>query len=152
PLRHAGAVAVTADAPDDEGVIADLEAVTLTDFADHHLDGRVLKFDYTSALLAVHVLVLRVPVIVLVKHARPQLQPAEQAGVDQLDERAVDRGPADLEAGLFHGVDELFGVEVVVLREDETHHVALLLGVALRAGSTGEVLAELAFRTLGHFH
>jgi hypothetical protein len=41
------------------------------------------------------VFVRRIAVVVLVKHARAQLQPAEQTGIDELKQRAVDGGPAD---------------------------------------------------------
>ena len=97
-------------------------------------------------------LVLRVAVVVLVEHARPHLQAAQQAGVHQLGQGAVDRRPADPEAGPLHVVDELVGVEMVVLAEDVAHHVALLFREALRPRTAGQVLPELVFRTLRHFH
>ena len=65
-------------------VAAALEVVLPADLADHGVDGRVLELDHLAALLAVHVLVLRVAVVVLVEHARPDFEPAQQAGVHQL--------------------------------------------------------------------
>ena len=118
--------------------------------AHRRLDRRTLKLDHLAALFAVQVLVLRIAVIVFVERPRSDLQPAQQARVDELGERAIDRRPADADAGLFHVVDELLGVEMVVLAEDVMDHVALLAGEALRPRTAGEVLAELVFRTLRH--
>src|SRR5262249_51330856 len=56
------------------------------------------------------------------------------------------------QAGLAHVVDQLVGVEVVVLAEDVLDHVPLLLGEALRAWAAGEVLPELVFRGLRNGH
>ena len=101
---------------------------------DRRLDGRALELDHLAALPAAQVLVLRVAVVVFVVHARPQLQAAQQAGVHELGQGPVDRGPADVEAGPFHVIDELVGVEMMVLAEDEPHHVALLVREALAHG------------------
>src|SRR5207249_1518120 len=109
-----------------------------------------LELNHGVAALALQVLVLRVAVVVLVAHPRPDLQAAQEAGVEQLGQGAVDGGPADLEAGLLDVVDELVGVEVVVTAEDVADQVALLSGEALRPGPAGQVLAELVFGTLRH--
>jgi hypothetical protein len=85
---------------------------------------------------------------VFVVHARAEFQAAEQPGIDQLGEGAVDRGPADAELLLLQVINLLVGVEMVVLAEDVPDHVALLFGVALRPGPAGQVLAELVFRRL----
>jgi len=80
----------------------------------------------------------------------PQFQSAQQAGIDQLCQRAIHCGPASAEAGSLHVVDELIRIEVMMLAEDVPHHIALLAGVPLRTWTAGQVLAELRFRTLGY--
>ena len=150
-LGHAGLVAVGADAADDEGVAAALEIVFLADVADHRRDGRILELQHLVAALAEHVVVLRIAVIVLVEGARADLEQAEQSRVHQLAQRPVDGGPADAEARFLHFINEPIGVEMVVLRENVLHHVALLISV-LRLRPAGQVLPELAFRALRHFY
>ena len=78
---------------------AALEVVFAANVPNDVGDGAILKLDHLAARLAVEVLVLRVAVVVLVEHARPQFQAAQQAGVHQLGQGAVDRRPADGEAG-----------------------------------------------------
>src|SRR5262245_58396701 len=94
-FRYPGLVALATGATDDEGVAAGHEMVLPGYFLDRLLDGRVLELDHLAAFLADHVLVLRVAVLVLVIGPAAQLQTPEQAGLDQLAQRAVDRGPAD---------------------------------------------------------
>jgi len=125
--------------------------VLLANLADEAIQGAVLKFDHLAAALAVHVLVLRIAVVMLVEHPRAQFQATQQAGVHQLGERSIDGGPADREAGPLHVIDELLGVEVVVLGEDEAYHVALLAGEALGLGPAGKILPELGLGTLRNF-
>jgi hypothetical protein len=124
------------------------ELLLAADGLQRRLEFGALELDYLAALRALEVLVVRVAVVVLVAHARPDLQAAQQPGIDQLRQRAVDRGAADLEAGLLHRVDEVIGVEMVVLAEDVADHVALLVRVPLWPRSAGEVLAELLFGAL----
>src|SRR5947209_7117373 len=152
PLHHACPVAVLAESADDEGVAGGLEVVAAADLAEDRLQRRVLELDHLVALVAVEMLVLRVAIVVLVVGARAQLELAEQAGVDELRQRAIDRGSADLEVGPFQLVDELVGVEVAVALENVVDHLALLPGVALRARAAREVLAELVDRTLRYRH
>src|SRR5438477_3662573 len=40
----------------------------------------------------------------------------------------------------------------MVPTEDETHHIALLVGVALRPRTAGEEFSEFVLGTLRHFH
>ena len=61
----------------------------------------------------------------LVVHARPQLQAAEQAGVHQLGQGAVHRRPADVEPLALHVLEEPIGVEVVVPAENEADRASL---------------------------
>ena len=131
-------------------MIACLEIVLLADAAHDFVQGGVLELDHAAALLAIHVLVLRVAVVVFVEHARPQLQPPQQAGINQLGKRAVDGGPADLEACPLHVVDQLLGIKVIVLGKDEPHHVALLPRKALRPGPAGQVFAKFVLGRLRH--
>src|SRR5262245_49232996 len=151
-LVRPGLVTLGAGATDEQRVAACVEAV----FAAHHLErlfqGRTLEFDHLAAGAALEVFVLRVAVIVLVALARPQFQLAQQSGIDQFLEGAVDGGAAGLIAALLQRVDELIGVEVVVLLEDVVDQIALLFGVALRPGAAGQVFAELLFGTLGNAH
>src|SRR5437899_2756603 len=152
PLGDAGAIAVGADAADDEGVPVRLEMMLPADVVNDRADGFILEFDDFAALLTDQVFMGRVAVIVLVEHARSELQPAQQARVHQLRKRPVDRCPANAEASLLHIVDELLGVEMVVLGKDEVDHVALLIGRALRLGPAGQIFPKLALGTVRHFH
>ena len=150
-------VALGAGAADDESVAAGVELMLPAHVAHRRLDGRTLKLDHFAALFTAHVFVLRIAVIVFVVHARAQLQSAQQAGIDQFAQGAIDRGPANAETGAFHVVDQLVGIEVMVLAENEAHHVALLAGEPLRTWTAGQVFAEFGFRTLrngysGQFH
>src|SRR5262249_17477724 len=115
--------ALGAGAADDESVAGGLEAVLPAHLAHGGLNGRALELDHLAALGALQVLVLRVAVIVLVAHARADLQPAQQARVHQLRQGAVDRRPADPQAGPLDGVGELVGVEMIVPAEDVLHQV-----------------------------
>ena len=73
-----------AHAADDECVARSLEAVPAANLFDQAFQGRVLKLDHLAALLAEQVFVLGIAVVVLVEHARPDLQAAEQAGIHEL--------------------------------------------------------------------
>ena len=53
-----------------------LEVVFAANIAQDGVDGRILELDHLAALLAIEVFVLGIAVVVLVKHARPQLEPA----------------------------------------------------------------------------
>ena len=100
-------------------------------FFNGRFNGRTLKLNHLPALTALQMLMLRIAVVVFVVHARPQFQATQQSRIDQLGEGAIDRGPADAEARFFHVVNKLIGVEMVVLAENESNHVALLIGKAL---------------------
>src|SRR5262245_15211944 len=96
-------------------------------------------------------LVLRVAIVVLIVHAGADIELAQEAGVHELAESAVDGGPAYLKALALHLFDQAVGVEMIVFAEDIVDHVALLLGKALRARSAGEVFPKLLQRTLRNF-
>jgi hypothetical protein len=145
---HAGAIAFGAGAANDKSMAAGVELMLPTYFAHRHFNGGTLKLDHFAALFAAHVFVLRVAVVVLVVHSLPQFQAAQQAGIDKLAKRAINRGPADAETGAFHVVDEPIRVEMMVLAENILHHVALLVGEALRTWTAGQVFAELGFGAL----
>jgi hypothetical protein len=130
----------------------DLELVLLTDGTDDPLQREVLEFDDLVALLAVQMVMLRIAVVVLVMSALTDVDGAKQASINQFAQSPVDGGPANLNAFTFHFVDELFGVKMIVVPEDEAYHLALLSGEALRPWPAGQVLAELFFRTLRYFH
>jgi hypothetical protein len=53
------------------------ETVLTADVAENGVELRVLELNHFSTHLAVKVLVVRITVIVLVKHARPNFQAAE---------------------------------------------------------------------------
>jgi len=129
---------------------AALKLMLLADLLENMPQSRCLKLDFLIALLADKVLMLRVAVIVFVEHARPEIESAQQARVHQLAERAVNGRPFRLEPSPFHVIDELIGVEVVVLAEDIANHIALLVSVALRARPAGKIFAKLVFRALRH--
>src|ERR1051325_3435887 len=103
------------------------------------------------ALLAVEMIVLRVAVIVLEDGAFAEIDAAQETRVHELVERAIHGRPADAEALHLHLVDQLIGVEVIVLAEDVSHHVALLRGEPLRTRPARQVLAEFFFRRLRYF-
>src|SRR5262245_8279008 len=105
-----------------------MELMLPAHFAHRRLNGGTLKLDHLAALFAAHVLMLRITVVVFVVHARSQFQAAKQAGIDELIQRTIHGGPADAETCLLQVVDKLFGVEVMVLTENEAYHVALLAG------------------------
>ena len=77
---------------------------------------------------------LRIAVIVFVAHAWADLQAAKQPASTSLASVRYTVARLTLEAGPFHVVDQLLGVEVVVLAEDVADHVALLVREALRRG------------------
>src|SRR5438105_3681476 len=97
-------------------------------------------------------LVLRITVIVLEVGLAADLQLAQHAGVDQFGQRAIDRGPAHIEARVFEILDELIGVEMAMPGEDVLDQVLLLLGKSLRRRTAGQILAELIHGRLRHLH
>src|SRR5262249_29884005 len=143
-LGVAGLVAVAAHAADDEGVAAGLEVMLGGDVLQGRLDRLRLEFDHLVAALADQVFVLRVAVVVLVDSPLANFNSPQQPGVDQLRESAIDRWPADAQAGGLDIADQLVGIEMLVLGEDVLDQFALLLREALGRGARGEVLAELA--------
>src|SRR2546425_9150734 len=118
PLRHPCPVALPTQAANNKRVSAGLEALLRANLVNDGVEGGILELDHLVALLAVEMLVLRVAVIMLVKSLGAELETAEQAGVHQLGQGAVDGGPADLQVGMLHLVDELIGVEVAMPAED----------------------------------
>ena len=84
PFGDAGAIAVRADAADDEGVAIRLEMMLPADVVNDRADGFILEFDDFAALLTDQVFMRRVAVVVLVEHARSEFQPAQQTRVHQL--------------------------------------------------------------------
>ena len=105
-----------------------------------------VELDQLVAHLAVQVVVLRVAVVVLVDGPAAERHLPQQAGFDQLVERAVDGRPADLLALVSAGeaVDQLVGVEVVVPLEDEVDQRPPLLRDPLAAAL--QVLLEPLLR------
>ena len=97
-----------------------MELVLPAHFAHGRLDGRTLKLDHLAALLAAHVFVLRIAVVVFVEHARPDFQAAQQTGIDEFVQGAIYRCPADAETGALQIVDQLLGIEMMVLAENVT--------------------------------
>ena len=86
--------------------------------AKNRIELLALELDHRPALLADQMVVERITVVVVEDRARAELDPPEEAGVDQLGERAVNGCPADILAGRLQVLDQLFGVEVRVLGED----------------------------------
>ena len=97
-------------------------------------------------------LVLRVAVVVIEIGIGSEFEFAKQARVNELGQRSVNGRPADVSPGGLEILDKLFGREMMMLRENMLHEIALLPGEPLWARSTGEVLAELVFRSLRHLN
>ena len=88
------------------------------------------ELDQLVALLAVQMIVLRVTVIVLVDGPVVEHHLAQQAGIDQLGQGAIDRGaayalPTHLLAQL---LEQLIGVEMLVVAENPFDDDPPLLG------------------------
>src|SRR5262249_493650 len=99
-----------------------MEAVLAAYLADEGVQFGVLELDDRAASLAVKVLVLRIAVVMFIVHARPQFQATQQAGIDELRKSPINSCPADRQPRLLHIVDQLFGVEMVMLAENEANH------------------------------
>src|SRR5207249_1434710 len=99
---HAVAVTVRADAAYDEVLPGILEIVSPANIPDQGFHARLLELDPLVAHRAVHVLVLRVSVLVLVVFPGLRLQAAEQPRIDELGESAIDGRPADVQSGPAH--------------------------------------------------
>src|SRR4051794_27283926 len=112
----------------------------------------MLKLDDLMARVAKHVLVLGIAVIMLVIRARAEIEAPKKARVDELAESAINGRPAHAKAGVFHLVDQLVGVEVIMLAEDKANHVALLTRVALRPRPRHQILPKFFFGRLGNFN
>src|ERR1700722_7773151 len=84
PLGDARSVALRAAAADDQRVPGGVEVLLPAHFTYYSVQRRALKFDHLAALPTLKVLVLRVAVIVLVAHPRPDFELAEQTGIDEL--------------------------------------------------------------------
>ena len=82
PLGDTSAIAVGADAADDEGVAVRLEMMLPADVVNDRADGFVLELDDFAALLTDQVFMRRVAVIVLVGASIRQAKLAEQPRFD----------------------------------------------------------------------
>jgi len=128
--------AVGADAGDEHAVALDEELMFPGHRVADPLQLGAVELDQGVAHLAVEVIVAGVAVVVLVHATAAQRHLPQQARLDQLAQRAVDGGPADLALGdqFPQVVDELFGVEVIVVAEHLFDDHPPLLGDALAAG------------------
>jgi len=94
------------------------------------------EFDQLFTLLAIEMVVLRVPVIVLVHRPASERHLTQQACFHQLAQSSVHRGPADGLIGEFfrtHFGNKFFRIEVLVVLEDMFHQQTPLFGNALAA-------------------
>lgn len=96
------------------------ELVQLAEFVAHGDQFGAGEFQQLIALGAMKMVVLRVAIVVFIDRAAVEREAAEQAGVDEFIQRAIDRRPTDVVrvAGwrqLFH---QLIGVEMFMPAED----------------------------------
>ena len=91
-----GAGAVGADAGDDEAVAGDAKLMLAAELVAQLLQLLVLELEELVALGAVEVVVLGVAVVVLIDGAAVEDEFAKQARIDELAERAIDGGAADV--------------------------------------------------------
>lgn len=124
------AAAIVADSGDDHPVSRDAEAM----FVGHRLADRLqlvcLELNQLIANLAIQMIVLRVSIIVLVYGPAAKGHFAEQPGLDQFIQSAVNGGPADAVAvvPLGEAVDQLVGIKMIVPLENMIHQGTSLLG------------------------
>jgi len=103
-------------------------------FAGHGIANSVqvgtLKFDQLIADRAMQVIVLGVAIVVFVDGSAAEGHAAQQPGIDEFVECAINGRPADLVAfGLLREIDnQLFGIEVIVPLEDMIDQNPPLLG------------------------
>jgi hypothetical protein len=151
PLGNAGPVAFAANSLNQETVPGNLKLVLTGYLADEAVNGWILEFDHLAALPAIQVLVLRVAIVVLIKHAWANFQPPQQTGVYELGQSPINGCPGHGQARPLHIINELLGVEVVMLGENVPDHVPLLVGKSLGFGPAGKVFAKLALWAVGNF-
>lgn len=121
--------AIAAEAADEEAMAEDLEVVLAGDRIANALDLVAVELDQLVTDFAVQMVVTGIAVFVLVDASPAQGHLADQAGLGQLAEGAVDRRAAHLALGdqLLQMVHQLVGVEVVVMAEDLLDDEAALL-------------------------
>ena len=136
------AAAVVANAGDDEAVARNAEVVFLGDGVAEDLQFFAAELDELVADLAVEVVVLRIAVVVLVDGSAAERHLSEEAGFDELVERAVNGGAADFVAifAAAQAIDQLVGIEVVVAGEYVIDEGPALLRDSLAA--TLQILLE----------
>ncbi len=78
----------------------------------------IAKFDHPIANGAMHMIVSRIPVVVLVRRAICQAKFAKQAGLNEQPQRSIDRSPADRMTRIMHIADQLVGIEMFMRIED----------------------------------
>ena len=91
-------------------------------------DLLVAKLDHAIADRAVQMIVVGVSVVVLVSSTVGEPQLAQESGLDQEAERAIDRRPADRVSRVVHVANQLIGVEMLVRIENLPDEYAPGLG------------------------
>ena len=136
-FHGAGAVAVGADAADDEVVAAGVELLFAGEDGDERFEFIAGHFDHLAALGAMQVGMLRVAIVVIVDDSITEGDTAEQARFNELGEGAVNGCPAGRPtlAGAARG---FFSMDVLVLAEYVLDQVSLGNGEPLRLGAAGE--------------
>ena len=91
----------------------------------------VAKFDNPIANGAMHVIVSRIAVVMLVGGAIGQAELAKQASLNEQSQGAIDGRPTDRMTRIMHVADQFVGIEVLVGIEDLAHQDAPGLGQLL---------------------
>ena len=146
------AAAIVADTLNNQPVAANPEAMFTGDLLPQLGQLLGLELEQIMALDAVKVIVLGVAIIVFVDAAAVEFKTPQQAGIDELFQRAVDRRAADVVVFAFPGklIDELVGVEVFVMAEDLFDQVSTLLSLSQPAAE--QVFLETLHRSLRYFN
>src|SRR4051794_4365064 len=113
-----GAATGRADSGDQEAVAGGSKSVGQADGVAQSEDLVIAELDDPVARRAVEVVVSRITIVVLERAAIRQSELAEQPGLDQEPQRAIDRRAADRVPGIVQVADQLVGIKVLVRIED----------------------------------
>lgn len=129
-LTALGLGAFFAGAVDDQAVSCGAEAVLTSRGLENGEQLGAGELEQPVALGTVEVVVGGVAVVVLIDGPAVENELAEQAGVDELGERAIDRRPADVPrlAARRELLHELVGIEMLMAAKDVVDQGQPLLG------------------------